>query len=282
MGEFKKTKNRFPIVGGLFYPEDPRILKARLRSWGLEGGNGTAGIILAPHGAWELTGRIAGAAFARVAGTLPGGGGRREMAEANKVVLLGPIHQSGRKGLYLSDSAFFETPLGSLPVDQKLNRELASCSTLFEINDIPHLAEHSLEVLLPLVKYCYPSAGIIPILMGSSRPALVSGLAGALNLVLKKRMKRTLLIVSTNLSANMDGEKAQEEADEFIRLLTNKNHDEFLAAYNEGRISACGAALLAELLESGLVGKRELNIGPRSSEIGEKGDAVHYGALSFE
>jgi AmmeMemoRadiSam system protein B len=276
---FAGSRSRTPVVGGLFYPEEPKILKAQIRSWGIDsdsGRGGRGGIILAPHGAWELTGKIAGAAFASVAG------GRQFQAEAARVVLLGPVHQDGRGGLYLSDSAYFETPLGSIPVDQRLTRELESCSTLFEINDAPHLAEHSLEVLLPLVKYCFPSAGIVPILVGGSRPSLISALARTLNLVLKNRMKRTLLVVSTNLSANMDPEKARSEADEVIGLLKNKDPQEFLACLKQGRLSACGGPILAGLLESGLLEEKKLRIGPRCEGLGEEGETVCYGALSFE
>jgi AmmeMemoRadiSam system protein B len=44
-------------------------------------------------------------------------------------------------------------PLGDLPVDRESGEELASCSTIFEINDMPHLREFSIEVLLPFAKY---------------------------------------------------------------------------------------------------------------------------------
>jgi AmmeMemoRadiSam system protein B len=276
---FAKSRSRTPVVDGLFYPEEPKILKARIRSWGIDsdsGRGGHGGIILAPHGAWELTGRIAGAAFASVTGK------KKFRAEASKVMLLGPVHRDSRGGLYLSDSAYFETPLGSIPVDQRLTRELGSCSTLFEINDAPHLAEHSLEVLLPLVKHCFPSAEIVPVLMGGSKPSLISALARALNLVLKNRMTKTLLVISTNLSANMDPEKARAEADELIRRLKNKDPQGFLACLTEGRLSACGAPILAGLLESGLLEGKTLRAGPRCEGLGEEGDTVCYGALSFE
>lgn len=266
-------------MDGLFYPEEPKVLQAQIRSWGIDADSrrgGQGGIILAPHGAWELTGKIAGAAFASVMGR------NKSTAGAGRVVLLGPVHRDSRSGIYLSDSAYFETPLGSIPVDRRLTRELESCSTLFEINDAPHLAEHSLEVLLPLVKYCFPAAEIVPILAGGSRPSLISVLARTLNLVLKSRMKRTLLVVSTNLSANKDPEKARSEADEVIRLLRNKDPQEFLAGLKKGRLSACGAPILAGLLESGLLERKTLRIGPRCDGLGEDGDTVCYGALSFE
>jgi AmmeMemoRadiSam system protein B len=276
---FAKSRSRTPVVAGLFYPEEPKIVQAWIRSWNIDadsGWGGRGGIILAPHGAWELTGKIAGAAFTSVAGR------DKSRAGADRVVLLGPVHRESRGGLYLSDSVYFETPLGSIPVDQRITRELGSCSTLFEINDAPHLAEHSLEVLLPLVKYCFPSAGIVPVLMGGSRPSLISILARALNLVLKNRMKRTLLVVSTNLSANIDPAKARAEADEIIELLKTKDPQKFLSFLEEGRISACGGPILAGLLESGLLGGRTLCVGPRCDGLGEDRETVCYGALSFE
>jgi AmmeMemoRadiSam system protein B len=276
---FEKSRSRTPVVDGLFYPEEPKMLKAQIRSWGIDadsGRGGHGGIILAPHGAWELTGRIAGAAFASVLGK------EKSRTGADRVVLLGPVHRDSRGGLYLSDSAYFETPLGSIPVDRRLTRELGSCSTLFEVNDAPHLAEHSLEVFLPLVKYCFSSAEIVPVLMGGSRPSLISVLARALDLVLKNRMKRTLLVISTNLSTNMDPEKARTEADELIGLLKDKNPQGFMARLKEGRISACGGPILAALLESGLLGEKTLRPGPRCDGLGEEKDTVCYGALSFE
>jgi AmmeMemoRadiSam system protein B len=281
-----RSRSRTPVVEGLFYPEEPKILKALIRSWGIDsdfGNGGHGGVILAPHGAWDLSGKIAGAAFASIMEAGTGAAGRKKFpAGAGKVVLLGPVHRDSRGGLYLSDSAYFETPLGSIPVDQRLTRELESYSTLFEINDAPHLTEHSLEVLLPLVKYCFPSAEIVPILMGGSRPSLISALAKTLNLALKNRMRKILIVVSTNLSANIDPDTARAEADELIRLLANQNPGDFLAALQEGRVSACGGPILAALLESGLLKGKTLRPGPTCEGLGETGDTVCYGALSFE
>jgi AmmeMemoRadiSam system protein B len=118
--------------------------------------------------------------------------------------------------------------------------------------------------------------------MGGSRPSLISTLARALNLVLKNRMTRTLLAVSTNLSANRDPEKARAEADEIIGVLKNKDPQGFLALLREGRVSACGGPILAGLLESGLLGGRTLRVGPRCDGLGEADETVCYGALSFE
>ncbi|MDR1903650.1 MAG: AmmeMemoRadiSam system protein B [Treponema sp.] len=71
-----------------------------------------------------------------------------------------------------------------------------------------HLTEHSLEVLLPLVKCCFPSAEIVPVLMGGSRQSLISVLARTLNLVLETRMKRKKPSITQGPSNRSSGNPA--------------------------------------------------------------------------
>jgi AmmeMemoRadiSam system protein B len=56
---------RSPIMDGLFYPEDMTGVLAYMHSSGLKRGKGgLARAIIAPHGAWEISGSLTGAAFA--------------------------------------------------------------------------------------------------------------------------------------------------------------------------------------------------------------------------
>jgi AmmeMemoRadiSam system protein B len=275
-----KIKIRAPIVAGLFYPEEKARIEAQLSSFGLECG-GDAAAIIAPHGAWEFSGAIAGSAFFAASGRTPA---RKDGRGVSRVVLMGTIHTSPEEQIFLSDSSFFETPLGNLSVDPEIGEELASCSTLFEINDIPHLKEHSLEVLLPFIKFCFPGTAIIPILMGSSRISLVSALARALHIVFEPLMDRVLFVVSSNLSKNNDENLAFIQAKECIRLLQEKETDKFIAGIYDGRISACGASLIAALLESGILNHREVRslTDPMGKAYEDGGQTVYYGGVSFE
>jgi AmmeMemoRadiSam system protein B len=267
---------RTPVVSGLFYPEEGEALKARIRSWGLSGDRGRkAAALIAPHGAWDLTGDIAGAAFLAASG-------RGKDGSVSRVVVIGPIHNRRYPGIYLSDSAFFETPLGNIPVDQKINRELESCDPLLEVNDIPHLSEHSLEVLLPFIQFCFPDAAIVPVLIGSPRKPLTGAMGKALRRTLEKRMDKTLIVVTANLSQDFDPLRAVEQADRFVGLVKERDGEKYLAGLEKGELSACGAAAVAGLLQSGLVKDKTLTAGPRTTGITEKGETVHYGALSFE
>jgi AmmeMemoRadiSam system protein B len=284
MNSSPKIKVRSPIVAGLFYPEEKSRMEAQLRSFGLEQAEalcgGDAAAIIAPHGAWEFSGAIAGNAFSAAAGRTPR---QKDGRGVSKVVLLGTIHTRPEEQIFLSDSSFFETPLGNLPVDLELEEELASCSTLFEINDIPHLREHSLEVLLPFIKFCFPGAAIVPILMGSSRISLVSALARALNIVFDPLLDQVLFVISSNLSKNSDEDIAFIQAKECIRLLQENETEKFIAGIYDGRISACGASLIGALLESGILKSREVRLltDPMGKAQEDGGQTVYYGGVSF-
>jgi AmmeMemoRadiSam system protein B len=276
------SKGRAPIVAGLFYPEDKLAVEEQLRSFGLKDGAGShAQAIIAPHGAWDISGAIAGKAFAAAAGR---GKPQGDLPPVSTVVLLGCLHDAATEGLFLSDSHYFASPLGDLPVSAELNEELGSCSTLFEINDIPHLREHTLEVLLPFVKFCFSQAVIIPILMGSHRAALVSTLARALRIVFEPLMDETLIIASANLSKNADAQSSRSQAEECVRLLESGDAEQFIAHLYQDRISVCGGGVVAALLESGLLAGKpgKLVSGPLVKAIGEENKSVYYGGLAFE
>ncbi|MDR1900368.1 MAG: AmmeMemoRadiSam system protein B, partial [Treponema sp.] len=63
-----RERIRSPIVGGLFYPEAREEAEDQLSGYLREWEEGRAKAIIAPHGAWDISGRIAGAAFAAAAG----------------------------------------------------------------------------------------------------------------------------------------------------------------------------------------------------------------------
>jgi AmmeMemoRadiSam system protein B len=269
---------RSPIVGGMFYPEDKADVLTCLRSFELERGKGgCASAIIAPHGAWEISGALAGAAFARAGGRVSGGGPLR-------VVVLGPVHDRQKEGIFLSNSHSFQTPLGDIQVDQEITEALESCSPLFEINDIPHLREHSIEVLLPFIKYCFPHAVIVPILMGRPRMAAVSALAYALRIVFEPIMEDTLLVVSFNLALHSSEAAALGMAEEWVRLFTGGQTAELISALTDGRLNTCGGALVASLLKSGLVEHLRPRCAAHSllSARDEENKTVYYGAFSFE
>ena len=263
------------MANGIYYPDSKAALTDLLSSWGLSKNSPASGgqVILAPHGAWDLTGNIAARAFVSVQKN-------RGRHSISRVLLFGTLHQAAPEGIYLSESAFFETPLGDLKVDQRLNRKLSSCSTIIRVNDIPHLSEHCLEILLPLVKYCFPNASIVPVLMSGAKAAHISSLAKSLKITIETFLEECLIIISSTVSQNFDPVIAYRMADEFRSLLEGMDPQSFLTRLAEGRISACGGALMGALLESGLLeGKHFSALIPLAQGKGEQGETVYYGAF---
>ena len=283
----KNVKRRFPVVNGIFYPDSEENLTEKLVSWGLKKGSEIVApggqAVIVPHGAWDISGNIASAAFSSIQAK------KEKTASASvkpavhgikRVILLGPCHSYYDEGIYLSESVSFQTPFGDLPVDKEMNRQLASCSTLIRINDIPHLSEHSLEVILPMVKYCLSEISIVPVLVSGGRPVIISGLARALRIGLENYMGESLIIISSNASRNPEPAVALSMADEFRRLLEQWDAVTFLNRFEEGQISPCGGALVGALMESGLLeGKGFSALSPLVQSRGEEGETIYYGAF---
>ena len=271
----QKRRVRSPVAAGMFYPEDRNEMLMSFRSFGLEEGRGGhARAIIAPHGAWSYSGKLVASTFSSAMGR--GGSIKR-------VVILGPIHDKREKGLFLSNSHSFYTPLGNIPVDQEISEEFEFSGSSFEINDIPHLGEHSIEILLPFVKYCFPCASIVPVLMGQPRAQYIYDLALALKNVITPVLDETLIVVSCNLSYNNDKAAARLLAEECLRLFSERNAPELSSAILEGRLNACGGALVVSLFESGLLDSAQTcSVADNLvSAVGEENNTVFYSGLSF-
>src|SRR5436853_7843750 len=50
----------------------------------------------------------------------------------------------------------WSTPLGDVPVDTDLAREIVDSSDLVDVEDEAHRNEHSIEVQLPFLQFIYP------------------------------------------------------------------------------------------------------------------------------
>jgi len=271
----QKRRVRGPIGSGIFYPEERKEVLDYLRSFDLEEGRGgCAQAIIAPHGAWSYSGQLVADAFTSAMGRSEG---------IKKVVILGPCHDKRENGLFLSNSHAFHTPLGNILVDHEITERLEFSGSFFEINDIPHLGEHSIEILLPFVKYCFPKASIVPILMGQPKAQYIYDLAQALKTVITPVLDETLIVISCNLSCDNDKATARLLAEEVLQLFSERNSPALASGILDGRLNACGGALVAGLIESGLLSKTHTcSIADNLvSAVGAENNTVYYGELSY-
>ncbi len=274
---------RTASLAGIFYPDENVIVRSVLQSYGLtQNPRINARCILAPYGSWHVTGNYLALAYKSLIE-------HDEKADflknrsISKVVLLGNLHNTDETGLFLSESDYFETPLGNLMIDEDINEALMSCNTLFEMNDIPHLREDAPETHFPIIKFMFPEATFIPLLTGGSSLKMMTSLASALNVVFEPILDETLFIVSSNSAIHADPHISQRQSERFIAMIMDKNGAELLRNFQEENISVCGTVAMAALLESGLLEKSIVTHIPNSgaSVLDMDNKTVCFTALNF-
>lgn len=191
---------RRPAVAGSFYPADPEALAAMVDGMlaEVEPTSGRPIALISPHAGYIYSGPVAAYAYAELIGR-----------EYEAVVLIGPNHYlRDLSGIAVYPRGAWETPLGTVPVDEELAQAILRANAEFRDEPGLHAKEHSLEVQLPFLQRALPDTPIVPILIG--RPTLENhqALTEALLEVLPGR--DVLLVASTDLSHYPAYEEAVE------------------------------------------------------------------------
>lgn len=196
---------RTPAVAGLFYPADAAELQAQVEHF-LDGvASSTESppkAIIAPHAGYIYSGPVAASAYARL---------RAARDRIRRVVLLGPSHRLGFRGIAVSSMDTFATPLGPIPVDQQAIGQIRHLPEVGYLEQA-HAREHSLEVHLPFLQAVLDTFKLVPVVVGDAHPFEVGAVLEAL-----WGGPETLIVISSDLShyhdyqtaRRMDGETSQ-------------------------------------------------------------------------
>lgn len=142
-------------------------------------------VIVAPHAGYVYSGQVAAQVYARL---------REARNSISRVVLLGPAHRVGFRGIASSSAEAFDTPLGRIMLDRQSLHSVAELPGMLERDDA-HEQEHSLEVHLPFLQRCLDQFTLVPLVVGDAGPGQVAKVLNAL-----WGGPETLIVVSTDLS----------------------------------------------------------------------------------
>lgn len=252
-------------VAGAFYPENASRLAQLVDSLiaAAPASSVRPKAVIVPHAGYVYSGPIAASAYAAVAAMEP---------KPTKVVLLGPAHHVGFKGLALPGVEALATPLGLIPLDRELV-EAARRFPLVAERAVAHQKEHSLEVQLPFLQRALGSFTILPLAVGQATP---SDVAQVLHAVWGG--DETLIVVSSDLSHHLPFDEARA---------LDAHTAECIGALDETHINseqACGAEPLRGLLvaarEHGLKA-RVLDLRNSGHTAGGRARVVGYGAFAL-
>lgn len=217
--------------------------------------------IMVPHAGYVYSGSTAAPAYELV----------RDRA-ITRVVVLGPTHRVGIRGMALAGADAFDTPIGSVPVDAGLTRIAQSVPMVVTRPDV-HAQEHSLEVQLPFIKTVLPQASVLPVAVGDALPEEVRALLEAV-----WGGAETLIVVSSDLSHYHPYDQARSLDAATIAKITSLD-----ATVAPNR--ACGCFALNGLLVAGAEHHlRPTLLAARNSgdTAGDKGRVVGYASFAFE
>jgi hypothetical protein len=261
------VSSRPPAVAGLFYPDDPGVLRRNVQQFVAAAGPPDRAApapkaLIAPHAGYVYSGPSAGHAYARL---VP------HAARIRRVILLGPVHRVPVRGLALPSVDRFDTPLGSVEIDRQAVALLQDLPQVV-ISDGAHAAEHSLEVHLPFLQQVLGRFTLVPLAVGDATPDEVAEVLARL-----WGGEETLIVVSSDLSHYLPYATARavdrETVESMLALAPTLQHEQ-----------ACGATpvngLLALARRRGLRAEL-LDLRNSGDTAGDRGRVVGYAALAL-
>lgn len=230
-------------IAGRWYPGDSEQLATSVDGYveaaSLPEINGEVIAVVAPHAGHIYSGPVAGYAFSAVQGMQP-----------ELVAVVSPMHQPYSQPLLTSAHQAYQTPLGSIMIDQQtvsrldqfLKNELG-----FGLTPVRNDAEHSLEIELPfLQRVLTHKFGLLPVMVRDQSAQVGEALGKGLANVLKDRS--ALIVASTDLSHFYNQDQALRLDREMLRQVEAFDPLGVLQAEEEGKGYACGRNALAAVL----------------------------------
>ncbi len=229
-----------PVVAGKFYPADSATLAQEIDGYidqatvTLPEGERVVALVT-PHAGIAYSGRIAGYTYNLV-----------RQLQPKTVVIVGPSHYAFFDGVSVFAPGFFRTPLGLLPVNNKLAEQIAARSKKIRYFPEAYDREHNIEVQFPFLQRTVPGVSVVTLVIGDQSPENVTMLAKVLTKILREN--DALLIASTDLSHYKPASRAKVLDDVCIDDMVNLQPRQLLADLRQEKTEMCGGGPAAVVL----------------------------------
>ena len=198
--------------------------------------------IVAPHAGLPYSGPVAAYAYGLV----------RE-CRYSAVVLVGPSHFVGFRGVSIWPRGAWQTPFGEVAIATDMAAAIAA--EWPEIHDHPaaHRQEHSLEMQLPFIARLLPGVPIVPLVMGYQTRETAYALGDAIAHVLAARSQAApdvLLVASSDLSHYQDSATASRMDAVVLEALDAFDAGGLMDALEREPQHACGGGPMVSVLRA--------------------------------
>jgi MEMO1 family protein len=262
------TAIRHPAVAGTFYPAEPDALERQLTEFLSEAGNDAPAAalpkaIIGPHAGYVYSGPVAARAYARLAAA---------RGRITRVVLIGPSHYVGFRGLAVDTAEAWQMPGGTVVLDTDAIARLRALPMVGTL-DAAYQREHALEVHVPFLQHVLGAFRLVPIVAGDAPPEAVAAMFDVL-----WGGPETLIVVSTDLSHYLDYASCRRRDQSTAAAIERFDIDALGPAEACGAVPARGLLLAAR--QRGMAIER-LDLRNSGDTAGPRDRVVGYGAWAL-
>ncbi len=179
----------------------------------------------------------------------------------------------------------WSTPLGDVPIDTAIAREIVDSSDLVDVEDEAHRNEHSIEVQLPFLQFIYPRRfKFVPICM--MLQDLKTSIEVGESIAKAAEKHGAAVLASSDWTHYEPQEEAQSKDKQAIQAALRMDEKGFQEIIEERSISACGYGPVTAMIHAaklrGANGGKLLSYQTSGDTTGDKSSVVGYAAASFE
>jgi MEMO1 family protein len=181
---------RHPAVAGRFYPNDPGDLRKDVRAYlsqTPEREPVRAVGCMVPHAGYMYSGHVASAVFAGL--EIP-----------NLCLVVCPNHTGVGHALAIMSEGAWETPLGTVAIDNSFASALKQSCPLLREDSSAHRNEHAAEVELPFLQVLQPQLKFVPIALGTHQFEALEQLGEAIADVIAAQNNPVLIVASSDMN----------------------------------------------------------------------------------
>lgn len=218
-----------------FYPKNSELLIKFFNQFckvkEIKNTNSNFGLIL-PHAGYVYSGKTALYAICKAL----------DFGKPERIIIFGTNH-TGIAGNICSlwPRGKWNTPFGYVGIDEELNNYLLK-NEIFEENYKAHILEHSIEVLLPILKYYFGSFKFVPIIYNYQS---YENTIKIVELLKKIDLKNTLLVASSDFNHYESHEITLRKDEKLIEKILERDIEGIYSLRKS--ISACGIGPMSVL-----------------------------------
>ncbi|MBN2029346.1 AmmeMemoRadiSam system protein B [bacterium] len=174
-------------ISGTWYPGDGKQLRNAIETYfskvDIPPVKGEVMALISPHAGYYYSGQVAAYGYKQIVGKT-----------YDVVVVVSPLHRMAAGAYVSTHVSFYQTPLGNIPVAEKLVDRI---SQKIDLKRISMDNEHSLEIQLPFLQVALKSFSLLPVMIGHGDVYGCTELVEVLVDILKS--KKCLLVASSDL-----------------------------------------------------------------------------------